>query len=70
MKFFVVPFRLSDYEAKLLLPALVEKSGHNQDKIRQENREVLRKTGAVYGPAKLLVFIKVCGATLCQPIDK
>ena len=50
---------MTEYEAKLLLPALVEKSGHNQDKIRQENRELLRKAASVYGPAKVVLFIKV-----------
>lgn len=31
---------LNDYEASIILPALAEKSGHNQDRIRQKYREL------------------------------
>ncbi|GAX77872.1 hypothetical protein CEUSTIGMA_g5314.t1 [Chlamydomonas eustigma] len=50
--------RLTEFEAKLLLPALVEKSGHNQDKVRAEHRELMRKAAAVYGSTKIVLFIK------------
>uniref|UniRef100_A0A061RZH6 Cytoskeleton-associated protein 5 n=1 Tax=Tetraselmis sp. GSL018 TaxID=582737 RepID=A0A061RZH6_9CHLO len=32
---------LSDYEASIILPSLAERSGHNQDRIRQKHRELL-----------------------------
>ena len=32
-----------------------------QDKIRLENRELLRRASAVYGPAKVVLYIKVWG---------
>jgi hypothetical protein len=45
---------MSDYEAKLLLPALVEKCGHNQDKVRNDHREILRRAaGAAYSSSKV-----------------
>lgn len=55
--------RLSEYEAKLMLPAVVEKAGHNQDKIRQEHRELLRKACTVYPSSKVgsvLVINTLC----------
>lgn len=59
--------RLSEYEAKVLLPAVVEKAGHNQDKIKADHREVLRRACAMYPPVKVVAFVKVrcrrcCGA--------
>lgn len=33
--------QMSDYEASIILPALAERSGHNQDRIRQRHRELL-----------------------------
>ena len=51
--------RLSEYEARTLLPALVEKAGHNQDKIKAEHRELLRRAAEVYSPVKTLAMVKV-----------
>lgn len=45
---------LSDYEALLLLPALVEKAGHNQDRIRALHREVFQRLCDVYPLPKAL----------------
>ncbi|KAG1675584.1 hypothetical protein FOA52_014172 [Chlamydomonas sp. UWO 241] len=50
--------KLSDYEAKLLLPTLVEKAGHNQDKIRSLHRELLRSVCSVYPPKGVAAFLR------------
>jgi cytoskeleton-associated protein 5 len=52
-------YRLSDFEAKLILPVLVEKAGHNQDKIKADHRELLRRAALVYPPVRVAAFIKV-----------
>ncbi|KAG2440105.1 hypothetical protein HXX76_004219 [Chlamydomonas incerta] len=51
-------YRMSEYESKLILPAVVEKSGHNQDKLKVEHRELLRRFALVYPPVKVLVYVK------------
>jgi cytoskeleton-associated protein 5 len=52
-------YRLSDYEAKVLFPALVEKSGHNQDRIRADHRDIMKKACMVYPAVKVTAFVKV-----------
>ncbi|GIL97467.1 hypothetical protein Vretimale_3111 [Volvox reticuliferus] len=51
-------YRLSEYEAKLILPALVEKSGHNQDKLKAEHRELLKRFAQVHPPIKVVAYVK------------
>eukprot|EP00198_Chlamydomonas_reinhardtii_P006227 XP_001695563.1 microtubule associated protein [Chlamydomonas reinhardtii] len=51
-------YRMSEYESKLILPAVVEKSGHNQDKLKAEHRELLRRFALVHPPAKVLAYVK------------
>ncbi|KAK2077036.1 hypothetical protein QBZ16_005264 [Prototheca wickerhamii] len=46
--------QLSDAEALSLLPAVVERSGHPQDRIRAQHRAVLRAALPVYAVPKLL----------------
>ncbi|CAG9467392.1 unnamed protein product [Pedinophyceae sp. YPF-701] len=43
--------QLSDYEAALLLPTLVEKAGHNQDRVKMMHRALFRTVQAVTAPA-------------------
>ncbi|KAJ9516943.1 hypothetical protein QJQ45_027414, partial [Haematococcus lacustris] len=50
--------RLSEYEAKLILPVLVEKAGHNQDKIKADHRELMRRAALIYPPVKVAAFVK------------
>ncbi|KXZ46795.1 TOG1 protein [Gonium pectorale] len=51
-------YRVSEYEAKLILPAVVEKSGHNQDKLKAEHRELLKRFALVHSPIKVATYIK------------
>ncbi|GLC42611.1 hypothetical protein PLESTB_001118900 [Pleodorina starrii] len=51
-------YRISEYEAKLILPAVVEKSGHNQDKLKAEHRELLKRFALVHPPAKIVTYVK------------
>ncbi|CAD7700615.1 unnamed protein product [Ostreobium quekettii] len=50
-------YRLSDYEAVVLMPCLVEKSGHNQDRIRKDHRELMGLAMQVYSKARVYVFV-------------
>ncbi|KAG1659479.1 hypothetical protein FOA52_005506 [Chlamydomonas sp. UWO 241] len=50
--------RLSEYEVKLLLPTLVEKSGHNQDKIKTEHKDLLRRASVIYPPSRVALFLR------------
>eukprot|EP00887_Chlorella_sp_A99_P000367 scaffold13.g367.t1 len=47
-------YQLSEYEAAVFLPAVVEKSGHNQDRVRALHREVLHAACGVYPPARVV----------------
>eukprot|EP00889_Picochlorum_renovo_P005430 jgi/Picre1/32460/NNA_007806.t1 len=49
--------RLSDMEAHLLLPGVIEKSGQNQDYLRTSYRNVIVQTSSVYNPAKVVDYI-------------
>ncbi|KAG2491479.1 hypothetical protein HYH03_010264 [Edaphochlamys debaryana] len=51
-------YRMSEYETKLIVPALVEKAGHNQDKLKAEHRELLKRLAQVYPPVKILAYVK------------
>ncbi|EFJ44246.1 microtubule organizing protein mora [Volvox carteri f. nagariensis] len=51
-------YRISEYEAKLILPAVVEKSGHNQDKLKAEHRELLKRFAQVHPPVKVVTYVK------------
>ena len=48
---------VTDYEAGCLLPCLVEKCGHNIDRIRQSYRELLTKLADVYSPKPLVLSL-------------
>lgn len=50
-------YRLSEMEASILLPAVIEKSGSNQDYIRSSYREVLRGTTKVFNATRVLDYI-------------
>ncbi|WPT11227.1 Protein MOR1 [Picochlorum sp. SENEW3] len=50
-------YRLSDMEAHLLLPGVIEKSGQNQDYLRTSYRNVIVQTSSVYNPAKVVDYI-------------
>ena len=39
----------TDYEMGIIFPCLVEKSGHNQDRIRQTYRELMKNLCQIYG---------------------
>eukprot|EP00798_Chlamydomonas_sp_ICE-L_P001437 gene1437-32811_t len=44
--------KLTEYEAKVLFPALVYNSGHNQDKIKADYKELFRMCACVYPASK------------------
>ena len=44
---------LSEYEAAVFLPAVVERAGHNQDRLRALHRDVLRLACGVYPAARV-----------------
>jgi len=50
-------YRLLDSEAAALLPAIVEKAGHNQDRVRGLHREVLHVACHVYPAHRVLDFV-------------
>lgn len=50
-------YRLSDMEATILLPAIIEKIGQNQDHIRSAYRTILVLSASVYNPAKVVDMI-------------
>uniref|UniRef100_A0A7S0RW58 TOG domain-containing protein n=1 Tax=Chlamydomonas leiostraca TaxID=1034604 RepID=A0A7S0RW58_9CHLO len=50
--------KLSEYEAKCILPVLVEKAGHNQDKIKEMFRELLRRCASVCPPSRVAGYLK------------
>lgn len=53
--------QLSDYEALLILPALIDKAGHNQDRVRQIHREVFGRFCDVFPLLKAVEFLTVVG---------
>lgn len=50
--------RMSELESKILLPALVEKCGHNQDRIKNDFKEAIRKCALIFPPQKVVMFVK------------
>jgi len=50
-------YRLSEYEALILLPCIVDKSGHNQDRIKKIHREILCLATTVYPSSKVFSFV-------------
>eukprot|EP00898_Chlorokybus_atmophyticus_P007131 jgi/Chlat1/7419/Chrsp6S09189 len=50
-------YRLSEYEANVLVPSVVEKSGQNQDRVRQMMRDVIRHLYLLYPTSKLATFL-------------
>lgn len=50
-------YTLTEYEASILLPCLVEKSGHNIEKVREKMRELTKLICCIYPTSKLFVYI-------------
>ncbi|KAI5081631.1 hypothetical protein GOP47_0001374 [Adiantum capillus-veneris] len=50
-------YTLTEYEANILLPCLVEKSGHNIEKVREKMRELTKLICFIYPTSKLFVYI-------------
>lgn len=50
-------YRLSDMEASILLPAIIEKVGQNQDYMRSAYRTILVTSASVYNPVKVVDMI-------------
>jgi len=46
-------YQLLDFEAAILVPCIVEKSGHNQDRIKKLHRELLRHCAKIHPPVKV-----------------
>lgn len=51
---------MSEHEAKTFLPGLVEKCGLAQERLKADCRELMRKFGAMYPGARMVLFIQVC----------
>lgn len=49
--------RLSEYEAIILLPVVVEKSGHNQDRIKKAHRDLMVLATKVMSSSKVFVYL-------------
>lgn len=50
-------YTLTESEANILLPCLVEKSGHNIEKVREKMRELTKLICCIYPTSKLFVYI-------------
>ncbi|PKA51818.1 Protein MOR1 [Apostasia shenzhenica] len=50
-------YALSEAEAAMFLPCLVEKSGHAHNKLREKMRELLKQIVGIYPASKLLPYI-------------
>ena len=50
-------YRLSEYEAVILLPCIVDKSGHNQDRIKRFHRDIICLATTVYPTSKVFAFV-------------
>ncbi|CAM8905774.1 unnamed protein product [Rhodiola kirilowii] len=48
---------LTDAEAAIFLPCLIEKSGHNFDKVREKMRELTKQVISMYSAAKTFPYI-------------
>ncbi|KAL0039701.1 hypothetical protein WJX77_005628 [Trebouxia sp. C0004] len=47
-------YQLSEYETMVFVPCLIEKAGHNQDRIRQLHRELLKQVRGLYNTPRLV----------------
>jgi cytoskeleton-associated protein 5 len=52
-------YRLNDMEAAILLPAVIEKSGQNQDYLRSAYRTIIVLAASTVNPAKVIDYIIV-----------
>ncbi len=50
-------YRISEIEAAALLPGLIEKAGHNQDRVRNLHRDVLHGVCAIYSTSRVLDYL-------------
>ncbi|XP_024517263.1 protein MOR1 [Selaginella moellendorffii] len=50
-------YALTEFEATIFLPCLVEKSGHNIEKVREKMRELMRLICCIYPASKLFTYI-------------
>ncbi|XP_038980798.1 protein MOR1-like isoform X4 [Phoenix dactylifera] len=50
-------YTLTEAEAAIFLPCLVEKCGHNIEKVREKMRELMKQIVAIYSASKLLPYI-------------
>lgn len=50
-------YTLTEYEANILLPCLIEKSGHNIEKVREKMRELIKLISGIYPPSKLFTYM-------------
>jgi cytoskeleton-associated protein 5 len=50
-------YRLSEIEAAALLPGLIEKAGHNQDRVRSLHRDVLHGVCAIYSTSRVIDYL-------------
>ena len=46
-------YQLLEFEAAIFVPCIVEKSGHNQDRIKKMHRELLRLCAKIFPPSKV-----------------
>lgn len=50
-------YRLTEVEAAALLPGLIEKAGHNQDRVRGLHRDVLHGVCAIFSTSRVLDYL-------------
>ena len=50
-------YQLTDHESQLILPCLVEKCGHNNDRIRQTYRDLILKLSQIHASPKAQVLM-------------
>jgi cytoskeleton-associated protein 5 len=50
-------YKLTDYEAGIIIPCLVEKCGHNNDRIRQSYRDLLIKFPHIYNSKASIMML-------------
>lgn len=50
-------YRICDEEVGILAPALIDKTGHNLDKIRQEVRKLIAELYHVFPVSKIVPFL-------------
>lgn len=50
-------YRMTEYEAVILLPTIVDKSGHNQDRIKRLHRDILCLATTIHPSSKVFKFV-------------